>query len=375
MNNSVERKMEAANAFAVKGQVKSCEPYGSGHINHTFRLLCEEDGQEYAYILQQMNQEVFKDIEGLMKNVKGVTSFLRRQILENQGDPDRETLNLVPTKSGKDYYQDSQGYFWRAYLFISQATCYNLVEKPEDFYQSGKAFGRFQCLLADFPADELTETIPNFHNTPSRFRDFERAVEADVMGRASQVQEEIRFIRAREKEMGMALSLQSQGKLPLRVSHNDTKLNNIMIDDATGQALCIIDLDTIMPGFSIFDYGDSIRFGANTAEEDEQDLSKVSLSLPLFEIYTKGFLEGCEGRLTETEMEMLPYGAKMMTLECGMRFLADYLAGDVYFHVSRDGHNLDRCRTQLALVADMERKWEEMGQIVKKYAAIHPQCQ
>lgn len=166
MNNSTERKLEAANAFAIKGQVKSCEPYGSGHINHTFLLLCEEDGQETSYILQQMNQDVFKNIEGLMKNVKGVTSFLRRQIIENHGDPDRETLNLIPTKDGKDYYRDSQGYFWRVYLFISQATCYNLVEKPEHFYQSGKAFGRFQCLLADFPADELTETIPNFHNTP-----------------------------------------------------------------------------------------------------------------------------------------------------------------------------------------------------------------
>lgn len=367
MNNNTEQKWEAANAFAVKGQVKSCEPYGSGHINRTYLLVCEEHGQDVSYILQQMNQDVFKNIPGLMKNVKGVTSFLRRQIIENHGDPDRETLNLVPTREGKDYYQDSRGNFWRAYLFISQATCYNLVKKPEDFYQSGKAFGRFQCLLADYPANELTETIPDFHNTPVRFAAFQEAVERDVMKRACQVQDEISFIREREKEMGLALSLQAEGRLPLRVSHNDTKLNNIMIDDATGQALCIIDLDTIMPGFSIFDYGDSIRFGANTAEEDEKDLSKVSLSLPLFEVYTRGFLEGCEGRLTQTEMEMLPYGAKMMTLECGMRFLTDYLAGDVYFHVSRDGHNLDRCRTQLALVADMERKWTHMEAIVKKH--------
>ena len=369
MNNSGGQKLEAANAFAIKGQVKSCEPYGSGHINHTYLLACQEGGQEFSYILQQMNQDVFKDIEGLMRNVKGVTSFLRRQIIENHGDPDRETLNLVPTKDGKDYYRDSQGYDWRAYLFISQATCYNLVEKPEDFYQSGKAFGRFQCLLADFPAGQLAETIPDFHNTPARFLTFQKAVEHDVMGRAALVQEEIRFIQEREKEMGLAIRLQKQGKLPLRVSHNDTKLNNIMIDDATGQALCIIDLDTIMPGFSIFDYGDSIRFGANTAEEDEKDLSKVSLSLPLFEVYTKGFLEGSEGRLTEAEIEMLPYGAKMMTLECGMRFLTDYLEGDVYFHVSREGHNLDRCRTQLALVADMEKKWADMAAIVKKYTA------
>ena len=367
MNTCVEQKMEAANAFAVKGTPKSCEPYGSGHINNTFLLICEEEGQEYAYILQQMNRDVFKDIHGLMQNVKGVTSFLRRQIIANHGDPDRQTLNLVPTKDGQDYYRDSLGYSWRAYLFIAQATCYNLVEKPEDFYQSGKAFGRFQCLLADFPAGQLTETIPNFHNTPVRFVTFTEAVKKDVAHRACQVQKEIQFIREREQEMGLAYSLQREGRLPLRVSHNDTKLNNIMIDDATGQALCIIDLDTIMPGFSIFDYGDSIRFGANTAQEDEQDLSKVSLSLPLFEVYTKGFLEGSAGRLTETEISMLPYGAKMMTLECGMRFLTDYLQGDTYFHISREGHNLDRCRTQLALVADMEKKWADMEAIVEKY--------
>lgn len=367
MRDAGEKRLEAAEAFAIKGKVKSCEPYGSGHINNTFLLICEEDGQEYSYILQEMNHEVFKDIEGLMKNIKGVTTFLRSQIVKDQGDPDRETLNLIPTKDGRDYYRDSLGNYWRAYLFIAGATCYNLVEKPEDFYQSGKAFGRFQCLLADYPADELTETIPDFHNTPARFATFTRAVEEDVMGRAAGVQEEIRFVRERAEEMGLAIGMQKEGKLPLRVSHNDTKLNNIMIDDATGQALCIIDLDTIMPGFSIFDYGDSIRFGANTAQEDEQDLSKVSLSLPLFEVYTKGFLEGSAGRLTETEISMLPYGAKMMTLECGMRFLTDYLQGDTYFHISREGHNLDRCRTQLALVADIEKKWADMEAIVEKY--------
>lgn len=367
MNHSKEQILKAANAFALKGQIKSCRVYGSGHINHTFLLICEENRQEYSYILQQINHIVFKDIEGLMQNIKKVTLFLRHQIIENHGNPDRETLNLIPTKNGKNYYQDSEGYYWRVYLFISHATCYNKVEKPEDFYQVGKAFGKFQCLLENFPADELVETIPNFHNTPARFITFQNVIEKDVMGRASQVQKEIHFIREREKEMSLALSLQKQGKLPLRVSHNDTKLNNIMIDDTTRQALCIIDLDTIMPGFSIFDYGDSIRFGANTAKEDEKDLSKVSLSLPLFEIYTKGFLEGSKGRLKEVEIELLPYGAKMMTLECGMRFLTDYLEGDIYFHVSKKEHNLDRCRTQLALVADIEKKWTDMKTIIQKY--------
>ncbi len=367
MDNIKEQTLKAADAFALKGQIKSCRSYGSGHINHTFLLICEENGQEYFYILQQINHIVFKDIEGLMKNIKRVTSFLRNKIIENHGNPDRETLNLIPTKNGENYYQDSQGYFWRVYLFISHAICYNKVEKPEDFYQVGKAFGEFQCLLADFPTDELVETIPHFHNTPARFVTFQNVIEKDIIGRANEVQEEIRFIREREKEMSLALSLQKQGKLPLRVSHNDTKLNNIMIDDITGQALCIIDLDTIMPGFSIFDYGDSIRFGANTAAEDEKDLSKVSLSLSLFEIYTKGFLEGSQGSLKEIEIKLFPYGAKMMALECGMRFLTDYLEGDIYFHISRGEHNLDRCRTQLALVADMERKWTDMETIIQKY--------
>lgn len=367
MDNLKESAVKAAKAFALQGEVKDCVRYGSGHINDTFLLSCREHENKHRYILQRMNHEVFKDIEGLIHNVKGVTSFLRRRIIENQGDPDRETLNLVPARDGKDYYKDNDGNWWRVYLFIENASCYDQVKRPEDFYQSAKAFGRFQCLLSNFPASELNETIPNFHNTPMRFLTFTEAVEKDILGRASQVEKEILFIRERKEEMNLALNMHQEGKLPLRVSHNDTKLNNIMIDDTTGEALCIIDLDTIMPGFSIFDYGDSIRFGANTAQEDEVDLSKVSLSLPLFEIYTKGFLEGCEGRLTENELNMLPYGAKMMTLECGMRFLTDYLQGDTYFHISKPGQNLDRCRTQLALVADIEKKWENLQQIVNKY--------
>lgn len=367
MDNIRESAVKAARAFVLKGEVEDCFRYGSGHINDTFLLCCRDGENKVSYILQRMNHEVFKDIEGLIHNIKGVTTFLRRQIIENHGDPDRETLNLVSTKDGGDYYKDEEENYWRVYLFIANASCYDQVKHPEDFYQSAKAFGRFQCLLADFPANELSETIPNFHNTPVRFKTFQKAVEEDVMERAAQVEEEIQFIREREEEMGLALRMQQEGRLPLRVSHNDTKLNNIMIDDVTGEALCIIDLDTIMPGFSVFDYGDSIRFGANTAQEDEKDLAKVSLSLPLFEIYTKGFLEGCEGRLTEEELDLLPYGAKMMTLECGMRFLTDYLQGDTYFHISREGHNLDRCRTQIALVEDMERKWEQMNEIVKKY--------
>lgn len=353
---------EAAGAFNTEGEMVSCKRYGSGHINDTFKLVCGR-----PYILQRMNDDIFKDPVSLMRNIEGVTTFLRQEVIKNGGNPDRETLNLVKTKEGNSFYVDSQGHYWRMYLFIEGATCYNLVEKPEDFYQSGKAFGHFQRLLSKYPAKELSETIPGFHDTPKRFERFKKVVEEDICHRAADVQQEIQFVMDRGNDMGLAMDMLAKGELPLRVTHNDTKLNNIMIDDVTGEAICIIDLDTVMPGLSIFDFGDSIRFGANTAQEDETDLTKVSLSLPLFEIYTKGFLEGCAGSLTEAEIRMLPQGARLMTLECGMRFLTDYLEGDVYFKISREKHNLDRCRTQFGLVADMEKKWKEMGEIVRGF--------
>lgn len=362
-----ERAYKVLNGFDLVGEVVSCKKYGSGHINDTFLVVTKESTKEHRYILQRMNDEIFKDPVALMRNIKGVTEFLREKIIKNGGDPKRETLNLVKTKEGLSHYVDENQNYWRVYLFIEDATSFDLVENIEDFYQSGKAFGDFQRLLADYPAHELVETIPNFHNTPLRFEAFKKAVREDVCGRVAMVQEEIAFVMEREKDMAVAQSMLEEGRLPLRVTHNDTKLNNIMIDNTTRKVICIIDLDTIMPGLSIFDFGDSIRFGANTAEEDERDLSKVSLSLPLFEAYAKGFLEGCQGSLTETEIRMLPMGAKLMTLECGMRFLTDFLQGDTYFKIHRENHNLDRCRTQFGLVADMEKKWDGMKQIVEKY--------
>ncbi len=355
-------------AFGWGETVVSCQRYGSGHINDTFLVINTEKGTDKKYILQRMNHEIFKDVKGLMNNVSGVTAYLREIIIREGGNPERETLNLVSDVKGSLCYEDSMGCFWRVYLFIDEATTYNQVEKIEDFYQSAKAFGHFQNLLAGYPVEKLVETIPAFHDTPKRFETFLQAVEEDVCGRAASVQEEIKFVMDRKEEMGTVMNLQRAGKMPYRVTHNDTKLNNIMIDDVTGQAVCVIDLDTIMPGASVFDYGDSIRFGANTAAEDEKDLSKVTLSLELFEAYTKGFLEGCAGSLADVEVELLPMGAKLMTLECGMRFLTDYLQGDTYFKVHREGHNLDRCRTQFTLVKDMEAKWVQMAEIVKACA-------
>ena len=359
---------EVLEAFGWGETAVSCERYGSGHINDTFLVINKEGDAEKKYILQRMNHEIFKDVDGLMNNVSGVTAYLRDIIIKEGGDPERETLNLVPDVNGNLHHIDSIGSHWRVYLFISDATTYNQVEKIEDFYQSAKAFGHFQNLLAGYPVEKLVETIPAFHDTPKRFETFLKAVEEDVCGRAASVQEEIAFVMDRKDELGAVVNLQRAGEMPYRVTHNDTKLNNIMIDDKTGEAVCVIDLDTIMPGASVFDYGDSIRFGANTAAEDETDLSKVTISLELFEAYTKGFLEGCAGKLTDIEVKMLPMGAKLMTFECGMRFLTDYLQGDTYFKVHREGHNLDRCRCQFALVKDMEAKWDAMAKIVSDCA-------
>lgn len=358
---------EAVQLLGFEGNSFSWDRYGSGHINDTFKLVCRDEGSDKHYIIQRINHEIFTDPVSLMKNIAGVTAFLREQIIAQGGDPERETLNIIKAKDGRDYCQDSDGNYWRGYGFIDGATTYDKVRNPEDFYQSGKAFGHFQRQLANYPADELSETIPNFHNTPVRLLTFKKAVEEDVCNRAHLVQDEIKFVMDRAKETSIAMDMLKEGKLPLRVTHNDTKLNNIMIDDVTGQAICIIDLDTIMPGLSIFDFGDSIRFGANTADEDEPDVSKVSLSLPLFEIYTKGYLEGCQGSLTEEEKAMLPMGAKLMTFECGIRFLTDFLQGDTYFRIARENHNLDRTRTQFGLVYDMEKKWKEMEEIVRRY--------
>jgi len=358
---------EVLSCFALEGDLVSIAPYGSGHINDTYCVVMQEDGQR-RYILQRMNDSIFTNPKELMENVVRVTTFLREKIVAQGGDPDRETLNVILAKDGGTYVEDPVTGPWRMYRFIEDATSFDKVEKAEDFYQSAVAFGHFQRMLADYPAETLHETIVDFHNTPVRLENFKKALAADICGRASQVQEEIRFVLDREADTHVLMDMLAQGELPLRVTHNDTKLNNIMIDNATGRGICVIDLDTVMPGLALNDYGDSIRFGASTAAEDEQDLSKVSCDLSLFEVYTKGFIEGCDGSLTEAEIRMLPMGAKMMTLECGIRFLTDYLQGDTYFKTHWEGQNLARCRTQLKLVKDMEDKWEQMATIVAKYS-------
>lgn len=362
------KREEALASFDTTGELTYCDHYGSGHINDTFLVVYKVPEGQKRYILQRMNHEIFTRPEALMGNVEKVTEFLTRTVAEYGGDASRETLHVIRTKEGAPYYKDSIGSYWRMYDFVEDTISYDVVEKPEDFYQSAYAFGSFQKLLAGFDASVLVETIPDFHNTPKRFEKFLRVVEQDVCHRAEEVKEEIAFYLAHEADMKICQEMLAKGELPLRVTHNDTKLNNVLLDKETGKGLCVIDLDTVMPGLSVFDFGDSIRFGANTAAEDEPDASKVSLNLDLYALYAKGYLEGCGGRLTEKEIQMMPYGAKNMTLECGMRFLTDYLEGDVYFKIHREKHNLDRCRTQIALVKDMEAKWENMKTLTMEAA-------
>ena len=359
MNHQVINTKEALEAY-LKEAPSYCEPYGNGHINDTFLVVAER-----RYILQRMNTNVFPHPEELMENIIGVTEHIRRKAEAVGGDVERASLVVVPTLAEKNFFRDSTNHYWRMYEFTERTITREVVENAEDFYHCAEAFGNFQQQLADYPAEQLHESIANFHNTPWRYENLMKAIAEDRCGRLAEVSEEVRFARDREAFCKTLENARKAGELPLRVTHNDTKLNNILFDEQTGAPVCVIDLDTVMPGYSVNDFGDSIRFGANTAVEDETDLSRVKLDLNLFEAYAKGFLKGCNGSLTETEIDLLPIGAIMMTLECGMRFLTDYLEGDVYFKIHRPRHNLDRARNQFALVADMERRLDRMKAIIK----------
>lgn len=352
---------QATAAFDFGLPTGEAERYGAGHINDTFAVWAADHSRRW--ILQRINTDTFTDPAGLMENVTGVTSYLRREILARGGDPDRETLNVVPTREGKPYYTDCEGGAWRAYLFVEGTVCLQKVENERDFYTAAETFGNFQNQLAGYPAATLHETIARFHDTPNRYANFEKALAADVMGRAREIGPEIAFIRAREADCHVLMDQLAAGVLPLRVTHNDTKLNNVLIDQATGKGICVIDLDTVMPGLSAYDFGDSIRFGANDCAEDEPDQSKVHFSLHLYEVFARGYLAAAGSAMTEAERRSLPWGAKLMTLECGIRFLTDYLEGDHYFKISRPAQNLDRARTQFTLVEGMEREFDAMTQL------------
>lgn len=353
----------ATSAFDFGGPMV-CDPhhYGEGHINDTFVVWRADHTKRF--ILQRINTDTFTDPAGLMENICGVTRHLRTKIQAEGGDPGRECLNVIPTLSGAAYYIDSEGNAWRAYDFVENTVCLQQVGCEADFRTVAETLGKFQNQLADYPASTLHETIARFHDTPNRYANFEKALAADALGRAKTIAPEIAFIHAREKDCHVLLDQLAAGEIPLRVTHNDTKINNVLLDEATGKGICVIDLDTVMPGLSAYDFGDSIRTGANDCAEDEPDQSKVHFDLHLYEVFAKGYLSTAGSTMHTAEKRSLAWGAKLMTLECGIRFLTDYLEGDHYFHIARPNHNLDRARTQFTLVRQMEDVFDQMTAIV-----------
>jgi Ser/Thr protein kinase RdoA (MazF antagonist) len=359
---------DIARQFRFEGGLSEANPYYFGHINDTYIVhVRATNGEVHRYVLQRINQYVFKKPEEVMQNVEAVTAHLRKKIVAAGGDPERETLNLIPTVDGRTFYRTPKGDYWRAYAFIEGARTYQVAENLDHVYSASRAFGNFQRLLSDFPAARLHETIPNFHHTRKRLDAFVEAVEMDVKNRARSVAAEIEFVQQRAEETSILVDMFERGDLPERVTHNDTKFNNVMIDDESGEGICVIDLDTVMPGLSLYDFGDLVRSGANPAEEDERDLSKVWVDLKVFDHLAHGYLDAARDFLTPAEVDLLPFSAKLMTFECGVRFLADHLSGDVYFRIHRENQNLDRCRTQFKMVADMEEKLDRMAGIVAKY--------
>ncbi len=351
--------------FQFIGTLKDVCVNNSGLINKTYVLTYFDDNNERRkYILQNINTNVFKKPVELMENISKITEHIKRVSALEGSDVARSTLNIVKTIDGKLYYKDENDIYWRAYDFIKNAVAYNKIEKKEHFYNSGVALGQFQKKLESYPIQDLFETIENFHNTPVRYKNLCKAIDNNVAFRRSLVEKEIDFFKARESFYSIITNEIEAGNIPVRVTHNDTKINNVMLDIKTSEALCLIDLDTVMPGSALYDFGDSIRFGTNTSNEDEATLERVGFNIELFEAYTSGYLSEMKHKLTETEMKLLPESAILMTLECGMRFLTDYLEGDIYFGISHENHNLDRARNQIKLANEMEKNIEKMREIV-----------
>ena len=353
--------------FQIYGDLQSFGPYGNGHINDTYAAVFNQAGTEIRYILQKLNPLVFKDPIGLMDNVSRVTEYQQRKLRDLKiGDASRRSLRLVSACDGKKYFIDNEENVWRSYLFIEGTTTFEVVASPEMAYEAAKEFGRFQAMLVDLPGDRLFETIPGFHDTPKRFQDFQEVVQRDVSDRTRACGEEIEFANRYKNFVSILTILQKQGEIPERITHNDTKLNNVMIDRKTGKGVCVIDLDTVMPGLSLYDFGDLVRTSTSPAAEDETDLQKVSFRLEMFEALVRGFHEVFGEHFNEVEKSHLAFAGILITFETGLRFLTDFLRGDQYFKVKHPSHNLDRCRTQFKLVELMENRKSQINEVVKK---------
>lgn len=358
---------ELFNIFDAEGTFLSAAPFGSGHIHDTYRIVTKGSTTP-DYILQRINNTIFRDVPNLQGNIELVTRHLRGKIIEIPGsDPTRQCLTLIQTRNGRPWHTDSSGDNWRMFVFIANHRSYDLVDSEPKAFEGGRAFGQFVAMLSDLPGDAVAETIPNFHNIEKRLVKFSETVAADPVGRVSGVAGEIEEILKRAEEMKIILRLGSTGKIPLRITHNDTKFNNVLLDE-DDKALCVIDLDTVMPGYVHYDFGDAIRTGACTAEEDTTDLASVALSLPLFRAYTHGFLSETKDILTEVEKEWLAFAPRLITYEQALRFLADYIDGDTYYKTKYPDHNLQRTRVQLNLLRSMETHADIMKDIVRRYS-------
>jgi Ser/Thr protein kinase RdoA (MazF antagonist) len=350
--------------FVTDGTFLNGEPYGSGHIHDTFRIITVEEDKD-DYIIQKLNNRIFKNIPELQQNIERVTVHLRNKLSSIPGsDIKRECLQLIPSRDGKTWITDSDGNYWRMYIFISRHHSYNVVDSPDKAFEGGKAIGRFQAMLSDMPGGALFETIPDFHNIESRLEAFQSKIKEDPAGRVNSVSKEIDYVLERAEEMRVILRLGREGKIPLRITHNDTKFNNILLDE-NDKALCVIDLDTVMPGFVHYDFGDAIRTAANTASEDGEDLSKVKMDINLFRAYAQGYLSETVETLNEVEKEYLAFAPKLLTYTIAVRFLTDYIDGDNYFKINYKLHNLQRSRVQLSLVGSMEEQYGEMQKIIR----------
>jgi hypothetical protein len=368
LDRSVQEAVSAIGSqFAIGGEFVFGEELQTGHINSTYRATYElPDGSQQRYIFQKINDDVFKDPHAVMRNIEYVTRHINWKVLRVRKDLGGQTLNLYPARGGHFWTEAEEGGLWRCYNFIEGCLTYDVVENTRQAYQAAHAFASFQDLVSDLEPSQIIETIPDFHDTRKRYARLLDAAAKDAFGRLESVRAEFEFVTSRESMVGRLLDLRDAGKIPVRITHNDTKINNVMIDSETDQAVCVIDLDTVMPGLSLYDFGDLVRSATSPAAEDETDLSKVQMQMPMFEALTEGFLDAAGEFLNETEVENMVFSAKLMTLEVGMRFLTDHLEGDVYFKTHRSNHNLDRCRTQLRLVACMEEQEETMQKFVQK---------
>ncbi len=351
--------------FRVYGDFVKAVPFGSGHINSTYKVVFNQSGVFVSYIFQKINTDIFKDPYAVMDNISRVVSHLKNK-LNDFDDVSRRVLTIIPTSDNKLFYKDHLNNYWRAYCFINNVTCYDVLQTPEQAYKAAKAFGEFQKMLVDIPGGRLIDTIPNFHNTQMRYEEFERVLNEDIGNRAAKVTREIEFILTRKKYLEKFIELKNSGNLPERICHNDTKLNNIMIDNETDEGICVIDLDIVMPGFVMYDFGDMIRTGTSPVVEDEPDYTKVVMRMHLFKALAKGYMDSARDFLTEVEKDNLAFGGLIITYEQAIRFLTDYLQMDTYYKINREGHNLDRTRTQIALIESIESQMDEMNYFIKK---------